>query len=671
MTKEWFTVREIAEAMGEPKRKIERTAVRESWPFEESTGRGGTRRLYRLDAMPHAAQVALLKTHAPVPVLTEADLTPSPKRQRPVHSEEALSSRWERLRDSQREKAEAKCTAIRAAVTAHERSGVPLTTALQTAATGTPWSYATLRDAYYGKGAKAGLVDYPRHLWALVLAPGHLGRTATAECDPAAWAAFKADYLRQEEPTLEMCYRTLQRLAAVHDWTIPGSSKSLARRLEREMSYRAQVFLRKGPEALARMFPAQRRDRTALHALELVNADGHKFDNFVEWPDGEIGRPILVGWQDIRSGKMLSWRVDKTESSDGYRLSFADLLREHGKPGGAILDNGRGAAAKILTGGMSTRFRFKVKEEEPLGLFTHLLGEENTHFAKPYHGQSKPIERAFRDLASDVSKDARLAGAYTGKNPTAKPENYGSRAVPLARFLEVLEDGIRQHNARKGRRGMGMDGRSFDEVFAESYQANAHLIQRPTQAQLSRWLLAAVDITANKLTGAVKVHGNEYVSDALTEALAGRSAAERRVVVRLDPDNLLLPVMVETLDGRLIGEAKLNGPVRFIDTQAGRDRARDEQRLARITKEEAAIHQRMSQAELDRLIDTAAQADREQEAETPAQQNHKLVRGAFGKAKRVAGSDIDLPDDDLVLGGDEFILRLAAQNTGSVLDRDD
>lgn len=670
MTKEWFTASELAGLPGLPgtERSINRSGDRgELLRRKRQKGKGWE---YSLEGLPAETQVALLKIHSQAPVLTEADRTHSPKRQRPVHSEEALSGRWERLRHEQREKAEAKCTAIRAAVTAHERSGVPLTTALETAAAGTAWSYATLRDAYYGKGAKAGLVDYPRHLWPLVLAPGHLGRTATAECDPAAWAAFKADYLRQEEPPLEMCYRTLERLSKVHGWTIPGSAKSLKRRLDREMSHRAQVFMRKGPEALARMFPPQRRDRTALHALELVNADGHKFDVFVQWPDGEIGRPMLVGWQDIRSGKFLSWRIDKSESSDGYRLSFADLLREHGIPGGAILDNGRGAAAKILTGGMSTRFRFKVMEEEPLGLFTHLLGEENTHFAKPYHGQSKPIERAFRDLANDVSKDARLAGAYTGKNPQAKPENYGSRVVPLARFLEVLEDGIRQHNARKGRRGMGMDGRSFDEVFAESYQANAHLIQRPTQAQLSRWLLAAVDITANKLTGSVKVHGNEYVSDALTEALAGRSAKERRVVVRLDPDNLLLPVVVETLDGRLIGEAKLNGPVRFIDTQAGRDRARDEQRLARIAKEEAAIHQRMGQAELDRLIDTAAQAEREQEAE-PTKQNHKLVRGAFGKAKRVAGSDIELPDDDLVLGGDDFILHLAAQNSGSVLDRDD
>jgi hypothetical protein len=660
MTERAYTITEIAQALGVTRKSAHMRAQRESWPFEESTGRGGKRRLFPLEGLPEEVQVKLLHAYGEPEATDDAppvELSDVPaQRQRPVHSEEALSARWERLRDAQREKAEAKCAAIRAAVAAHERSGVPLTEALRHAAEGTPWSYATLRDAYYGKGLKAGLVDYPRHLWALVLAPGHLGRVATAECDPTAWAAWKADYLRQEEPPLEMTYRTLQRMANTHGWTIPGSPKSLKRRLDKEMSYRAQVFMRKGPQALARMFPPQRRNRTALHALELVNADGHTFDVFVKWPDGEIGRPILVGWQDIRSGKILSWRIDKTENSDGYRLSFADLLRQYGIPGGAILDNGRGAASKILTGGMSTRFRFPRKEEEPHGLFTHLLGEENTHFAKPYHGQSKPIERAFRDLATDVAKDKRLEGAYTGKNPQAKPENYGSRAVELERFLEVLADGIRQHNARRGRRGMGMDGRSFDEVFSESMEASAHLIQRPTKAQLSRWLLAAVDITANKLTGAVKVHGNEYVSDALTEALAGRSAKERRVVVRLDPEDLRLPVMVETLDGRLIGEAKLNGPVNYLDKQAARQRARDERRLERLAKEEATIHQRMDRAEYERLLDAAAEADREELGQAE-QADSKVVRGAFKKERR----DYDEDGDQMVANGDSLILAVAEQ----------
>jgi hypothetical protein len=165
-----------------------------------------------------------------------------------------------------------------------------------------------------------------------------------------------------------------------------------------------------------------------------------------------------------------------------------------------------------------------------------------------------------------------------------------------------------------------------------------------------------VDITANKLTGAVKVHGNEYVSDALTEALAGRSAKERRVVVRLDPEDLRLPVMVETLDGRLIGEAKLNGPVNYLDKQAARQRARDERRLERLAKEEATIHQRMDRAEYERLLDAAAEADREELGQAE-QADSKVVRGAFKKERR----DYDEDGDQMVANGDSLILAVAEQ----------
>ena len=62
-----------------------------------------------------------------------------------------------------------------------------------------------------------------------------------------------------------------------------------------------------------------------------------------------------------------------------------------------IVDNGRGFASKWMTGGSEWRFRGKVTAEEQTGVF-RTLGTE-VHFALPRHGQSKPIERLFRDGA--------------------------------------------------------------------------------------------------------------------------------------------------------------------------------------------------------------------------------------------------------------------------------
>ncbi|HID49173.1 MAG TPA: hypothetical protein EYP40_06110, partial [Chromatiales bacterium] len=150
------TIKQIAEALGVTQQAVQKRA--KSWPYEEATGRGGKRRLYRLEDLPADVQVAVLKTHdIIVPAPTKAPTVPT-KRRRSTYSEETLNAKWARLRDDQRARAEAKCKVIRAAVSVHEREGTPLTVALKQASEGTPWSCATLRDCYYGKGNHAGLV---------------------------------------------------------------------------------------------------------------------------------------------------------------------------------------------------------------------------------------------------------------------------------------------------------------------------------------------------------------------------------------------------------------------------------------------------------------------------------------------------------------------------------
>src|SRR3546814_18700036 len=72
------------------------------------------------------------------------------------------------------------------------------------------------------------------------------------------------------------------------------------------------------------------------------------------------------------------------------------------------------------------------------------------HWAKPYRGQSKPIERGFRDLCDAVAKHPAFEGAYTGTRPDAKPENYGSKAADLDTFLRVWNEGMAAHTERLG-----------------------------------------------------------------------------------------------------------------------------------------------------------------------------------------------------------------------------
>lgn len=349
------------------------------------------------------------------------------------------------------------------------------------------------------------------------------------DCDPEFFDEIKSDFLRNEAPPFTDCYRRALRIAKAKGWaTLP--ERTMRRRLDAAVSPAVQVLARQGVDALKRLFPVQVRDKTCLGALEAVNADFHKFDVFVRWPAprGEaeqIIRPQMVAFQDIYSGRILSWRLDVSPNSTAVLLAAGDMITEWGIPEHVLLDNGREFAAKAITGGASTRYRFKVRDEDIPGLFTSLGC--TIHWATPYSGQSKPIERAFRDLCSTISKDPRLAGAYTGNRPDAKPENYGSRAIALDDFLKVVAEGIEEHNTRQGRRSEVAWGRSFAEVFDESYAARP--IKKATEGQRRLWLLAADRVRAHADTGAVWFQGNEFWSDWM-HRIAGE-----RVIVRFDP----------------------------------------------------------------------------------------------------------------------------------------
>ncbi|WP_337833052.1 transposase domain-containing protein, partial [Pseudonocardia sp. TMWB2A] len=340
--------------------------------------------------------------------------------------------------------------------------------------------------------------------WPALLVPKYLGRTAKADIEPMAWEIFKADYLRLEKPTASACYFRLKRIAAEKGWTIP-SLKTFERRLS-TLPRNVVVYKRDGEKALMQMVPSIRRDRSDMHAMEVVNADGHKFDVFVKWPDGTVERPILLGIQDFMSAKILAYRVASSESAHLVQLAFRDMVERYGIPRRVLLDNGRAFAAKVNTGGTPNRFRYTVSEDEVQGLIVRMGCEVS--WATPYHGQAKPIERAWRDLCETVAKSPAFAGAYTGNKPDAKPENYASHAVPLDEFIEVLNREVALHNARPGRRSTVANGRSFDEVFAESYAKSP--ITKATNAQLADLLLSARLRKLDSKTGMLSLEGNRY-----------------------------------------------------------------------------------------------------------------------------------------------------------------
>lgn len=464
------------------------------------------------------------------------------------------------------------------------------------------------------------------------LAPRHRAQAArvrVADCHPDFWAFLKSDYLRLAAPPFTDCYRRAVREARKQGWAVLPE-RTLRRRMDREVNRVTQVLMREGVEAVKRLYPPQVRDKSALVAMEAVNGDFHKFDVFVAWPAarGEkprVGRPQMVAFQDIYSGRILAWRVDMSANSTAVLLAAGDMIETWGIPAHVLLDNGREFAAKAVTGGASTRYRFKVREDDIPGLFTALGC--TIHWATPYSGQSKPVERAFRDLCQSVAKDPRFAGAYTGNRPDAKPEDYGSRAVPLEEFLTVLAEGIEEHNTRSGRRSEVAFGRSFAEVFDESYATAP--VRKATEAQRRLWLMGAEGIRTDAKSGAIRFQGNVFWDHWLQDH------AGEQVIARFDPADFFAGLHVYAASGAYLGHAPVKEAVGFFDQDEARTHARARSAWLKAEKAAAEAHRVYSAAQLGAMLDGSA-------PDPAPKPDAKVVKPVFGGKVRPAGADATL-----------------------------
>lgn len=598
----WFTAAEIADlalpGLPRAKRKVNERAAAELWALKvDAVGaalarpraaRGGGLE-YHISLLPPAARLALTKTE----MAEVADVSAAGPAQAPA-------SRWpwfEAQSDKTKAEARRRMTAVDA-VRRYEDAGLNRSAAVGLVAGQHDVSASTLWN-WLQLIAGIEWTDWLPHL-----APCRKGGGLEAEIDPDLWQILISDYLRFSKPTFSSCYyRLVREHAEPRGLTVPNE-RTLRRKLDREVDPRLIVARREGADALRRTIPAQQRSVAQLHALELVNIDGHKWDVFVKFPDGIVRRPVMVALQDVYSRKFLSWRIGETEDRVLTRLAFADLFAKFGIPKGCLLDNGRAFASKWITGGAKSRFRFKIRDDEPLGLLTQL--GIATHWALPFRGQSKPIERCFKDFCDAIAKHPAFEGAYTGNNPMAKPENYGERAVDWDVFVRVVAAGIAAHNAKPKRRTeMGRQLYSFDQVFEASYAAAP--IGKATDEHLRLALLTADDRSTDRNSGVIELAGNRYWTPELSQ-IAGS-----RVTVRFDPDDLTKPIHVYSRDGRFLVTAPLFEATGFLDMAAAKSRARQEADVRKTAKR---------LAEMERLLDAdqlaAMMPDHIDENETPA-----------------------------------------------------
>lgn len=607
-----FSAREVAalRVVGLPttKQSVSERARREGWPFRVRHCRGGTEKAYPVATLPPAVRAA---------VMARLNARPEPL-VRALGSEqrEAFTSAPERQRGEALRRAQL-VDEVRSLVA----GGSDLPAAVHQVAQAAGVHSRTIRR-WLGAVASVAVVD------PALLVPRRPGPANGPRCicPDAAWDFFLSDYLRPSKPALAACYRRLQERARRDGWDGIPSKDSLRRRLEREVPTSVRDLRREGERAIERAMPAQRRDKSGLRALDVVNADGHKLDVFVSWPmsggKAKVLRPVLHVWQDVYSGKILSWRLDEHENNDAVRLSFADLMREFGIPRRAVLDNGHAFACKDMTGGLEGRRRFGSGREDDVDGVYRRFGIE-VSFATPYHGQAKPIERAFRDLAEDIARSPECAGAYAGNAAHRKPSDYGSRALPIDALLALVRRKVTEHNARPGRTSPTAAGRSFDETFAASYADAGTVIRRATEEQIT-WLLHSGASKRVRADSTVEVLGNRFYHLALVD-LRGRD-----VEVRYDPTDPRRGVFVFAARGEM--QPVCFAPCVQADGFTDRDAARRTMRARRADiKHVKARAEAFGTVPVEQLVDHPSAP----EATSPRARRTKVVAPLFGSARPV------------------------------------
>ncbi len=390
------------------------------------------------------------------------------------------------------------------------------------------------------------------------------GTRGPAECTPEAWEYFKLDFLRRgkggKPPSIAACYRRLEAKAAEKGWVV-ASVRDFSNWIRKKLDPMVVMQRRYGWDAVEKHYPSMKRTKEMFDVLEAVNGDGFSLGIWADFGDGIIAVPIVWTWQDIRSSKILSWRMDVSENRELLRLALLDLITEWGLVDTAYLDNTRAATSKQISGGLPNRYRFKVKDDDPLGIMP-MLGIK-LKYTLPAHGQSKPVERihgigGYLDFAN--------LPAFEGRGTKSRP-------VPIAEVEALFKNFVNEMNARPDRRGDAVQGKSFDQVFNELYSQAT--IKKPTQKQRTYCMCVAEVVTVSKQDASITlkagrsdIGSNKYWDDALIRHMG------KKVTVRFDPANLHSGVFVERIDGVEICHAEPVLCAGFNDADAARKHAR-------------------------------------------------------------------------------------------------
>jgi len=264
------------------------------------------------------------------------------------------------------------------------------------------------------------------------------------------WNFFLSLYMTEDCRTFRWCYRETAKQFS----SIP-TEQCFIRKM-RTIPEQTVIYYREGKEAFKLYTQYYERDPALLKSNEIWFSDHTTLDVLVN-VNGKLKRPFLTMWMDAHSRKVVSWLLrEKSPNTDIVKATLGEGIKEFGVPEEVYVDNGKDYRAKD---GLSKAYSHSM---------ARILGI-NTIYATPYHGQAKTIERFFRTLEDQFSKQFKT---YIGSNAKNRPERTRKKsdeqllkvAPTLEEVVEKLTNYIKLYN-ETAHGGKGMDNQAPNEVY--------------------------------------------------------------------------------------------------------------------------------------------------------------------------------------------------------------
>lgn len=415
------------------------------------------------------------------------------------------------------------------------------------------------------------------------------------------FAVFTSFYLDESQKSVRKCMElTESYLEHEHkEGLLPlASPQTFTREILRSIPPAALVLCREGMKACTdKMLPYIHRTYDDLSSNDVWVCDNHTFDVFIN--DGEHEKPIrvyLTAFQDVRSRKFVGWYVTLNPSSTATLTALRRAIGSYGIPKRILSDNGREFLTFDIGGRGFRKSRRLTKEEHEIPTILQNLGIEFTT-AMVKNARAKIIERAFLDVKNGFSK---MFEGYTGGTIAERPERLkktgkdADNFTLLPEFITYVDKYIEGIFNKHKHYGIGMDGRTPDQVYAEC------LMERTVATKEQLHLMMLRNTRMQKVT-----------RDGVYITLCGQKVPfnsselnfyhiNRKVYVRYDPDDLQEVRVYDEQDRFLCTAQQTEALGYFADKEELAEKIRENRKYMRAvqTWKDANVKKVMNELEL-------------------------------------------------------------------------